>query len=74
MQTKTSTPAEVFFSFEFLRSMAKPQQMSLIDINSHNLLKQLVECLIRVSHQQCPLVRIVMIEIGNDLNCHVSLS
>ena len=50
MQPIISTPAEVLFSFEFLRPMTKPQQMPLINIHGHDLLKQLVERLIRVSH------------------------
>ena len=42
---KMAKPAEVFLCFQSLLSVAKTQQMPLVYIESHNLLKQLIQSL-----------------------------
>lgn len=48
--------------------------MPLVDVDGHDLLKQLVQRLIGVCHQQSALLRIVVVEVRNYLHCHVSFS
>lgn len=43
--------------------------MSLVDVQGHDLLKQLVEHLVGVGHYQCALV-----QVGDDLDRHVGLA
>lgn len=48
--------------------------MTLIYIQSNDLLEELVEGLIRMCDNQCSLVWTVVIDVGNDLDCNVRFS
>lgn len=51
--------------------MTKTQQMSLINIKLHDLLKKLIQGLIWVSNNECPLCWEVVIKIWDYLNSYI---
>ena len=48
--------------------------MSLVDVQSNDLLEKLIESLIGVCDEECPLPREVVIDIVDDLSCDISLA
>ena len=48
--------------------------MSLVDIKSHDLLKELVQGLVTVCDNEGPLVREVVVDVADDLNCYISFT
>lgn len=63
--------AEIFLRVELLFSVTETKQVSLVDILLHDLLEQVVERVVRVSHEKNPLVGEVVVKIRNYLHGNV---
>ena len=78
-QTQTQTkntnnkhaPAEILVRVQVLLAATETQQVVLLNVQRHDLLKQLIQRLVRVRDNQRALVRVIVIQIRDNLHCHV---
>lgn len=48
--TTTFSPAKILFSFQHFLTVTQTQQVSLVDIECHDFLKYLIQCLVMVEN------------------------
>ena len=69
-----SVAAKIFLCLQSLFSVAQSKQVSLVDVECHDFLKELIEGLIGVGDDEGSLLWVVVIEVGDDLHGNVRLS
>ena len=69
--THTHTPAHVLVGLEQLLATPQAQQVPLLNIQRHDLLKQLVERCVAVRDDEGALARVVVVEVGDDLHSDI---
>jgi len=66
--------AEVLLSFHLLNSVTQTKAVAFINVEVDDLLKDLVQGLVRMGNEESVLVRKIVVEVRDDLHCHVSLA